>query len=86
VPPAVAGLRFCADKKPSARIVDCARMKSTSARNRRSWIKATRVILGFIHNRVFCADAFFIRAENAVGARSAQVLSYSTAFKFLNVR
>jgi len=31
----------CADGDPSARIADCARMKSTSARNRRSWIKAT---------------------------------------------
>jgi hypothetical protein len=36
-----AGLRCCADEKLSARIIDCARMKSTSARNRRSWIKAT---------------------------------------------
>jgi len=28
--------------------------------------------LGFIHNRDFCADALLIRAEIAVGARSAQ--------------
>jgi len=27
----------------------------------------------FIHNRVFCADVLFIRTENTVGARSAQV-------------
>jgi len=27
----------------------------------------------FVHNRVFCADALFIRTENTVGARSAQV-------------
>ena len=27
-----------------------------------------------IHNRVFCADTLFIRAENAVGAQSAQWL------------
>ena len=28
--------------------------------------------LFLIHNRVFCADALFIRAESTVGARSAQ--------------
>jgi hypothetical protein len=59
----------CADEKPSARIIDCARMKSASVRNRRSWIKANLSALVFIHNRVFCADALFIRTENAVGAR-----------------
>jgi len=32
-------------------------------------------LLFFIDNRVFCADALFIRAENRVGARSAQVFS-----------
>src|SRR5450830_1224794 len=31
----------CADGGPSARILDCARMKSTSARNRRSLMKPT---------------------------------------------
>ena len=29
-------------------------------------------IFVFIQNRVFCADALFIRAENTVGAQSAQ--------------
>src|SRR5450759_2525363 len=60
--------RCCADKKPSARIVDCARMKSTSARNRRSCI-TPRAVFGVNQNRVFCADALLIRTENAVGAR-----------------
>jgi hypothetical protein len=31
-----------------------------------------RAVFGVNHNRVFCADALFIRAENTVGARSAQ--------------
>jgi len=73
--PVVAGLRYCADEKPSARITDCVRMKSTSARNRRSWITPGGVF-GVNHNRVFCADALFIRAENTVGARSAQIRSW----------
>jgi hypothetical protein len=51
-----AGLRFCADEKPSAR----------------SCVKP-RAFLVFIQNRVFCADALFIRAENTVAARSAQI-------------
>jgi hypothetical protein len=33
----------------------------------------SRSVVAFIHNRVFRTDALFIRAENAVGARSAQV-------------
>jgi hypothetical protein len=32
----------------------------------------SKPVLFLIHNRVFCADALFIRAENTVGARSAQ--------------
>ena len=32
-----------------------------------------QTLLGFIHNRVFRTDALFIRTENTVGARSAQV-------------
>jgi uncharacterized membrane protein len=38
-------------------------------------------VVAFIHNRVFRTDALFIRAENTVGARSAQVRrSHATAF------
>jgi hypothetical protein len=29
-------------------------------------------MLAFIHNRLFCTDALFIRTEKTVGARSAQ--------------
>jgi hypothetical protein len=36
--------------------------------------KTTQAVPAFIHNRVFCTDALFIRTENAVGARSAQIL------------
>jgi hypothetical protein len=32
-----------------------------------------RAAFGVNQNRVFCADALFIRTENTVGARSAQV-------------
>jgi len=32
-----------------------------------------QAVVAFIHNRVFRTDAFFIRTENPVGARSAQV-------------
>jgi hypothetical protein len=32
-----------------------------------------QAVVAFIHNRVFCTDALFIRTENTVGARSAQV-------------
>jgi hypothetical protein len=36
--------------------------------------------VAFIPNRVFCADALFIRTENTVGARSAQVfVAYGSA-------
>jgi hypothetical protein len=76
------GDRTCADGGPSARIADCARTKSTSARNRRSCTKATPTALAFIHNRVFCTDVLFIRTENTVGARSAQDRSRNaTVFK-----
>jgi len=38
-------------------------------------------VFGVYHNRVFGTDALFIRTENAVGARSAQVCSsHATAF------
>jgi hypothetical protein len=46
-------------------------MKNTSVRNQRSSVK-TRAIPVFPHNRDFRADAFFIRSEITVGARSAQ--------------
>ena len=64
----------CADGVPSARILDCARTKKLSVHNRGSWIKANPDRLGFIQNRVFCADVLFIRAEDTVGAQSAQCL------------
>jgi hypothetical protein len=35
-------------------------------------LRGRKIVLVFIHNRVFCTDAIFIRTENAVGARSAQ--------------
>jgi len=35
--------------------------------------KSPPTAFAFIHNRIFCTDAFFIRTENAVGARSAQI-------------
>jgi hypothetical protein len=77
----VAGVsKTCAGVKPPARIADCARMKSTSVHNRRSWI-TPHAVFGVYHNRVFGTDALFIRTENAVGARSAQVCSsHATAF------
>src|SRR5450759_5506556 len=53
-------------------------MKSTSARNRRSCMKP-HALFGVNHNRVFCADVLFIRTENTVGARSAQVRSSHAA-------
>jgi len=61
----------CADGGPSARIVECARMKSVSARIRRSRINP-HSLFGVNHNRVFRTDVLFIRTENTVGARSAQ--------------
>jgi hypothetical protein len=33
-----------------------------------------QALVAFIHNRVFRTDVLFIRTENTVGARSAQVL------------
>jgi hypothetical protein len=71
---AIAEFLFGADKKPSARIVDGARMKSISARHRRSRMK-THAVAGFNRNRVFRADTLYLRVENTVGARSAQRLS-----------
>ena len=56
--PVVAVLRCCADEKQSARIVDL--------------VWNLRAALVFIHNRVFCTDAFLTRTKNTVGARSAQ--------------
>jgi hypothetical protein len=78
----VAGVsKTCAGVKPPARIADCARMKSTSVHNRRSWIKP-HAVFGVYHNRVFCTDALFIRTENTVGARRAQVCSsYASIIK-----
>jgi hypothetical protein len=35
-------------------------------------MKPAQTILVFNHNRVFCADMLHLRAENTVGARSAQ--------------
>ncbi|MFA5911962.1 MAG: hypothetical protein WC830_00240 [Burkholderiales bacterium] len=67
-------LRFGADEQLSARIVDGARMKSISARHRRSRLK-TQAVAGLIRNRVFRADTLYLRVENTVGARSAQRLS-----------
>jgi hypothetical protein len=55
---AVRRLRYCASEERSA----CDRRLR----------KRARAVQAFMHNRVFCADALFIRAENAVGARSAQ--------------
>jgi hypothetical protein len=71
---AVAEGQFGAAENPSAQIVDCARMKSASARNRRSCIKS-HAVPGFDHNRAFDTDVLFIRIESTVGARSAQLLS-----------
>jgi hypothetical protein len=31
-----------------------------------------QAVVGFVHNRIFCTDALFIRTKNAVGAPSAQ--------------
>jgi hypothetical protein len=45
-------------------------MKSASVRDRGSRGKPNRP--GFFQNRVFRADVLFIRAENTVGAQSAQ--------------
>jgi len=56
---------------PSARIADYARMKKPSVHNRRSCIR-THAVPVFIET-VFSARMLFIRAENTVGARSAQV-------------
>jgi hypothetical protein len=39
-----------------------------------------RAAVAFINNRVFRADTLFIRAENAVGARSAQWLMSDNAY------
>jgi hypothetical protein len=50
-------------------------MKSTSVANRRSCIKQSQAVFAFINNRVFYTDALFIRIENTVGARSAQIHS-----------
>jgi hypothetical protein len=61
-----------ANGAPSARIIDCARIKSVSVRNRRSGITAPGTAFGVIHNRDFRSDTLFIRTEIAVGARSAQ--------------
>jgi len=69
--PAVAEVSLCADEKPSARILDCARMKSASVRNRGSRINPNADFV-FANNRVFRTDVPFIRTENTVGARSAQ--------------
>jgi len=38
------------------------------------WKTNPQAVFAFINNRVFHADALFIRMENAVGARSAQSL------------
>jgi len=38
-------------------------------------MKTTPSVFAFINNRVFHTDALFIRMENTVGARSAQIRS-----------
>jgi hypothetical protein len=42
-------------------------------------VKTPKRFFAFIHNRDFCADALFIRAEITVGAQSAQwqLLAYA---------
>jgi hypothetical protein len=76
----VAELQFCADEKPSARIVDCARMKKPSVRNPQYYKKTHTVLVLTLPE--FSVRMLFIRTENAVGARSAQVRSWhATVFK-----
>ena len=36
---------------------------------------APQAVVAFIYNRVFCADALFIRAENTVGARERAMVA-----------
>ncbi|MHB8667853.1 MAG: hypothetical protein ACYC7B_10120 [Burkholderiales bacterium] len=47
--------------------------KRIRAQSTISYKEPPQTVAAFIHNRVFCADALFIRTENTVGARSAQV-------------
>jgi hypothetical protein len=70
--PIVAELRYCADEKLSARIVDCARTKTRPYAIGDPGSKQIQSALAFINNRVFCTDVLFIRTENMVDARSAQ--------------
>jgi hypothetical protein len=65
------GFQSCgADEKPSARIADYARMKKLSVHNRRSHMKTKPSVPLSITG--FSVRMLFIRAENPVGARSAQ--------------
>ena len=64
----------CADGVPSARILDCARTKKLSVHNRGSLKRTASSAFAFIQNRAFGTDALFIRAEDTVGAQSAQCL------------
>jgi len=67
----VAALRLCADEKPSARIAESARIKTIRADSAISY-KNNPLPLLLLTVTAFFARMPFIRAENAVGARSAQ--------------
>src|SRR3972149_125047 len=69
--PIAAELRCCADEMPSARIPDAVRIKTIRAASGISYKNPTRSLL--LTETAFSAWMLFIRAENAVGARSAQV-------------
>jgi len=70
-------VRTCANGVPSARIVDCARMKSASVHNRRSWIKGKPVPLLLLSVTVISVRMRFSSVQKLRLARvSAQVRSW----------
>ncbi len=64
-------VRTCADGAPSARIADCVRMKSTSARNRRYWKKATTKQFLFLSITVFSVRMRFSSERKTRLARAS---------------
>jgi len=71
----VAEWRCCADEKPSARIADCARIKTIRAESAILYKNNPMPLLPLTIT-VFLVRMLFIRTKNTVGARSAQRLSW----------
>ena len=70
--PTVAQVSGCADEKPSVRIIDCARMKSASVRNRRSWIEPSPRPLLLLSITVLLIRMRFLSVSKARLARAAR--------------